>query len=297
MIADEVIDLAYRSVLGRDPDPTGRDTWRKRLETVPPERIFLSLLTSPEFRRRYIREELKRDGRRAASEIAGLLVHFQTGEKLHPLRLKLVQEIVPAGAVVLDLGGASGTPQGALLEMGYPHAKDLTIVDLPMDVRMKPGPDTAGERTFGQTLVRFSYHSMADLHHYPDDHFDLVWSGQTFEHITEQEGAALFPQVARVLKPGGVFALDTPNRAITRLTIGDEIYIHAEHKIEYYFDDFTERFDAMGLQRRKSLGLMNMPRSLRLGHAALEELASPDINDQPASSYCFYVEYQKPARS
>lgn len=295
MAPEEFIQIAYRGVLGRQVDASGLATWSERLTTRQPEALLTSLTHSPEFLRNFLLEKIRRDGMQAAHEINGLLVHFQLAEYLHKVRLDLVQKILPKAGKILDLGGASGTPQGALLEMGYPHANELTIIDLPLDTRMKPGPDQSGERTFGGTKVQFSYHSMADLSYYSDASFDMVWSGQTIEHISEQEGIDLFPQVWRVLKPGGIFALDTPNRAVTRMTVGDDRFIHAEHKLEYFFDQFIRLYDDIGFIRRKSLGLIDMSKSLELGYTLLEELQACDVSDKPEAGYCFYVEYQKPA--
>jgi SAM-dependent methyltransferase len=220
-------------------------------------------------------------------------VHLQIGEALHPARLDLVQNVLPIGAKVLDLGGASGKRQGALLEMGYRHARDLTIVDLPLDIRFKPGPQVDSEFEFNGTTVRYAYHSMADLSFYPDNMFDLVWSGQTYEHITEEEGEKLFPQIARVLKPGGIFALDTPNRKLTRILVGEQEWIHAEHKIEYFYEDFVQRFRGHGLDIIDRRGILDMPETLRHGHGVLAELRNAAVNYSPETSYCFYLAYRK----
>ena len=290
---EKLVEAAYKGVLMRAPDPTGQASWSKRLEKDGLETVLTGLINSEEFFRRYLHRQVQAGGMEAAAKISGWLVHYQIGRVLHPPRLELVQKIVPAGAKVLDLGGASARPEGAFLEMGYPHAKDLTIIDLPLDTRMKPGPDVQSEFDHNGTTVRYSYHSMADLSFYDDNSFDLVWSGQTFEHITEEEGAALFPQVKRVLKPGGVFALDTPNRTLTRLTVGDDMLIHAEHKIEYHFADFIARFKECGMELIDQRGILNMPESHRLGYATLEDLKNSDVNDSPETSYCFYVAYRK----
>jgi SAM-dependent methyltransferase len=45
---------------------------------------------------------------------------------------------------------------------------------------------------------------------YPDDSFDVVFSANVFEHLTEP--VEVLAEVARVLKPGGTFLVKTPNR-------------------------------------------------------------------------------------
>lgn len=56
---------------------------------------------------------------------------------------------------------------------------------------------------------------------YPDSSFDLVFSDNVLEHLAEP--GVVFAEIARVLKPGGLFLFKTPNRRhymplIARLT-------------------------------------------------------------------------------
>ena len=56
---------------------------------------------------------------------------------------------------------------------------------------------------------------------YPDDSFDLVFSDNVLEHLAELQ--KVFIEVARALKPDGVFMFKTPNKwhympAIARVT-------------------------------------------------------------------------------
>lgn len=289
----DTVTAVFRGLLERDPDPSGAAAWSQTLEDAGLEHMLRNLIKSPEFRRRYVTSQLQAGGSELARWLTNWAVHLQIGEALHPARLDLVQNVVPAGAKVLDLGGASGRRQGAMLEMGYRHARDLTIVDLPLDIRFKPGPQVDSQFDFEGTTVRYAYHSMADLSFYPDDTFDLVWSGQTYEHITEEEGEQLFPQIARVLKPGGIFALDTPNRKLTRIMVGEAEWIHAEHKIEYFYEDFVQRFSGHGLQIIDRRGILDMPETLRHGHGVLAELRKAAVNYSPETSYCFYLAYRK----
>ena len=74
---------------------------------------------------------------------------------------------------------------------------------------------------------------MVDLAPYPDASFDLVFSGQTIEHITEAEAEKMLSEVRRVLVPGGWFCLDTPNRRVTELQLGADVLSNPDHKLEY----------------------------------------------------------------
>ena len=72
---------------------------------------------------------------------------------------------------------------------------------------------------------------MVDLGRYEDGSFDLVYSGQSIEHVSEAQGEQVAREAFRVLAPGGWFCLDTPNGPVWRLR-SDEPMNH-DHKIEY----------------------------------------------------------------
>ena len=66
---------------------------------------------------------------------------------------------------------------------------------------------------------------------YEDGSFDLVYSGQSIEHVTEADGDAVVREAFRVLAPGGWFCLDTPNGPVWRLR--SDAPMNHDHKIEY----------------------------------------------------------------
>ena len=141
----------------------------------------------------------------------------------------------PAPTRILDLGGThQGLPDGALVHLGYPYPFErLVVVDLPVDERdeIYQGGST-GEAVLSELgPVEFAFHSMVDLGRYGDGSFDLVYSGQSIEHVTEADGDAVVREAFRVLAPGGWFCLDTPNGPVWRLR-SDEPMNH-DHKIEY----------------------------------------------------------------
>lgn len=55
---------------------------------------------------------------------------------------------------------------------------------------------------------------------FDDQSFDGVFSGDFVEHITPEEKRLFFAEVFRVLKPGGVFVIKTPNLTYLRLSVG-----------------------------------------------------------------------------
>ena len=54
---------------------------------------------------------------------------------------------------------------------------------------------------------------------FPDNSFDLVFSGDVFEHITDQQKMDCIREIFRVLKPGGTVTIKTPNLDYLRMTI------------------------------------------------------------------------------
>lgn len=217
----------------------------------------------------------------------------------HSARVKLVLEHLPPADDILDLGGAADKhPEGALLSMGYPHVpKHLCIVDLPFEQRIytKPIVDAKSHRTKGGTDVTYVYTSMSDLSPFPDRKFDLVWSGQSIEHVSEVEGEKILEEVFRVLKPGGCFCLDTPNRGVTRLISGDHGFIHPEHKIEYRPSELVEKLKGAGFEIEAVKAVTPLPISRRLGRfCKLEAIEEIDVSGDYDSGFSFFVKCRKP---
>ena len=74
---------------------------------------------------------VERDGQKAVANINNWLSLTTLRVRLHVLRCRLVAEHLPKARKVLDLGGASGGDEGALLRMGYRGAGKISIVELP----------------------------------------------------------------------------------------------------------------------------------------------------------------------
>ena len=75
-----------------------------------------------------------------------------------------------------------------------------------------------------QTLERFALAGRVEVGDatrllFDDNSFDAVVSGDFIEHITEEQKRLFFAEVFRVLKPGGVFSIKTPNLTYLRLSL------------------------------------------------------------------------------
>ena len=143
---------------------------------------------------------------------------------LHMSRCEFVQSL-PAGARILDLGGtALSLRDGALVTMGYPYRfEELVIVDLPPAQRDQTYRDSGTAHSTVETRlgpVRYRYHSMTELSSIDSASFDLVYSGQSIEHVPIGAADVVLREIHRVLRPGGYLALDTPNAATHVLAPG-----------------------------------------------------------------------------
>ena len=168
-----------------------------------------------------------------------------------------VRPLPPARARASSTSAAprSATPTGALVLMGYPYPfDDLVVIDLPSEERNELyREDTAHEVT--QTAlgpVRYRYHSMVDLSDYPDDSVDLVYSGQSIEHVPPDVAAKVLSEVHRVLRPGGYLGIDTPNARVTRLQQPE--FIDPDHEHEYTDAEMRALLSAGRLRGRGGVG-------------------------------------------
>jgi SAM-dependent methyltransferase len=197
------------------------------------------------------------------------------GPSLHYGRGIFIRSL-PRARRILDIGGAAlGDPSGALMLMGYPYPFDeLVIVDLPSEERHSLYQDDS-RPSFAETpqgLVTYRYHSMIDLSSYQSETFDLVYSGQSIEHVTRREAESVLSQVRRVLKPGGFLAIDTPNSRLTRLQ--QDTFIDPDHKYEYSHEEMAAMLRGHGFVIEQALGINYGGESVARGVFDPEEVAT-----------------------
>ncbi|MCL4314042.1 MAG: class I SAM-dependent methyltransferase [Actinobacteria bacterium] len=249
--------LSYNAILHREPDPVGKSTYLPLLQSGQLSVAALSerLEFSEEWRVQMPRESLL--------------------SSLHVGRCEFIQGL-PSAQRILDLGGTHlASVEGALVALGYPYDFDeLVIVDLPQEKR-HPLYRGSGQRDAVETArgpVRYRYHSMVDLDDYASDSFDLVYAGQSIEHVTKEEARKVLASVFRLLTPGGYLALDTPNAKVTRLQ--QESFIDPDHKYEYTHEELRDMFDECGLEIIEAKGINYAGSSLRRGSFSESEVAS-----------------------
>ena len=242
------VRIAFNVILDREPDPAGGAEYATKLASGELSRhgVAEALAHSEEFRRRV--------------PITNVLL------SMHVSRSEFVAGLPPA-ARILDLGGThQGLPDGALVHLGYPYPFErLVVVDLPVDERdtIYRGGSTGDTVLSELGPVEFAFHSMVDLGRYEDGSFDLVYSGQSIEHVTEAEGDTVAREAFRVLAPGGWFCLDTPNGPLWRLR--SDAPMNHDHKIEYGAGALVAKLERAGFEVTECKGLNLMRQGAAAG--------------------------------
>ncbi len=277
---EQFVRAAYNLLLRREPDEGGAAH-------------FLSGLASGEFERDDILDHL-----RWSPEFHHNLPMrgSQLGHSLHLSRSEFIVGLPRAGRI-LDLGGSSSySDWGAMVVMGYPYKfSSLTIVDLPPEDRHElyryDEQPTAVESPNGP--VHYAYHSMADLGRYADSSFDLVYCGQTIEHVAEADADHVLAEILRVLAPGGHLGIDTPNARACRAQQAE--FIDPDHKIEYTHAQMVAKLEGAGFVIREAKGLNYLGRAFATEGFSIEETAAnAGIYASPEDCYLLAYLCQKP---
>jgi SAM-dependent methyltransferase len=251
------VRMAYNVILDREPDAGGGAEYGSKLALGELSRHGLAqaLAYSEEFRRNV--------------PIVDVLL------SMHVSRSAFVAGL-PRAARILDLGGThQGMADGALVHLGYPYPFErLVVVDLPVEERHAIYQKGSKGATVQSELgpVEFAFHSMVDLSPYADASFDMVYSGQSIEHVTESEGDAVLREAYRVLAPGGWLCLDTPNGPVWRLRSAE--LMNDDHKIEYGAGPLRAKLEACGFDVTETKGLNLMQRGVAAGEFDEQEAAA-----------------------
>lgn len=267
-------------LLGRALNPSKAAEIAKRVNMGGgnPRLYAVELFLSPEF--------LK------VSRDAAMEFHLYYG---HHARLQLVSSLLPEASRIVDLGGANGS----IYEMGYPYKFDeIIVVDLPPDKRdpMYKDLDLKPKKTpNGKISVHFG--DMTDLSFLPDNSIDLVWSGESIEHVDQKAGEKMVREAYRVLRPGGSFCLDTPNRLITEIHTAwsGGGFIHPEHKLEYYPEQLRKILRRSGFKIIDQRGVREMPRTHKTKRFDYTDyVMGSSLSQDVESSYMQYYHCVKP---
>lgn len=210
---------------------------------------------------------------------------------IHQARLKMIRALLPQASEILDLGGA----YAPLHKMGYAHPfNKLTLIDLPPNDRHE---EFQREVPMEDHRVVLKYEDMTKLSSVGSNSIDLVWSGQSIEHISVQDAQRMSREILRVLKPGGSFCLDTPNGLISSvhaLTAGQK-FLHPDHKIEYSPDQLRMLIQESGFEIHESWGICEMPITAKTGVFTYDDfLHGGAITNNIDGAYIQFIHARKP---
>lgn len=215
---------------------------------------------------------------------------------IHRARSIMVRRLLPQARRILDLGGANAP----LYTLGYAHAfEHMLMIDLPPSARHDMyknvqvlTPDHVGGK------VEIQYGDMTDLGMIPDGSFDLVWSGQSIEHVEREAACRMMREAFRVLAPGGFFCLDTPNRALTQIHTRDigGGFIHPEHKHEYHAVELIHELEQAGFEVMQGKGVCEMHATIASGNFTYQDFVTGNpITAVPEDGYILYFSCRKAA--
>jgi SAM-dependent methyltransferase len=101
-----------------------------------------------------------------------------------------------------------------------------------------PKPDDLPEN------VDWIVNTVGNMEGVKDAECDLVFSGENLEHLWPEDVVGFFLESWRVLKPGAVLVVDSPNRLVTEPLI----WSHPEHTIEFTPDEARKLAELSGFE-------------------------------------------------
>ena len=116
------------------------------------------------------------------------------------------------GKNILDVGCGRGMYILTLFKMG---AASVFGIDILKDY-IQDAKDFIGRHGYETSGIQ--YGDCTDMQ-FENNSFDLLFSGDVFEHITPEQKDKCIAEAFRVLKPGGYFVIKTPNLKYLKLTL------------------------------------------------------------------------------
>ena len=145
--------------------------------------------------------------------------------RLHGLRSAELRRL-PQGADTVLHGGAAGAWYFKWFDDNYPG-----------EIKRHIGVEAFSERPLDLPQhVEWLRHTLGDMSPVQTGSVDIVFGGQVIEHLWANDVADFLVESHRVLRPGGLIVLDSPNRRITEAID----WYQPEHTAELAVDEITE---------------------------------------------------------
>jgi 2-polyprenyl-3-methyl-5-hydroxy-6-metoxy-1,4-benzoquinol methylase len=111
---------------------------------------------------------------------------------------------------VLDIGCGSGAYMLTIAKMGGKvSGQDISSGNIENSLKILKQNGFDGDAKIGDAANLL----------FADNYFDAVFSADFFEHISYEKKNQVIAEVYRVLKPGGVFTIKTPNLDYLKITL------------------------------------------------------------------------------
>ena len=153
----------------------------------------------------------------------------------------LIAPLLPkSGGRILEVGCGRGDTLAALQALGYDC------------VGVEPSIHMMDICAANDVEVHFG---TADSLDFPDDCFDAVFCQEVIEHLHPEDVACFFAEAHRVLRPGGVLSVETPNRTTGPQDISRGFTAVAQglHLKEYSVYEVLHEFKTAGFENVRGL--------------------------------------------
>lgn len=152
------------------------------------------------------------------------MTYSDFSELLHELRSRELRKM-PIGAKVFLSAGCAGSWYFNWINDNYPGIEEHLGIEAYADK-----PDDLPEE------ARWLADHVYDMESVDDGSVDLVFAGQTVEHLWPDMVAGFLCEAHRVLKSEGLLVIDSPNRPVTQALS----WYQPEHTMEYSVEEIVE---------------------------------------------------------
>ena len=161
--------------------------------------------------------------------------------RLHELRTAELARL-PAEASTVLHGGASAGWYFRWFEESYPGVVGRHV-----------GVEAFGEEPEDlPPNVQWLRRTLGDMAPVPTGSIDMVFAGQVIEHLWADDVADFLIESHRVLRPGGLIALDSPNRSVTEAIAWQQ----PEHTVEFSVDEIEAMMGLAGFEVEELRGVL-----------------------------------------